>query len=499
MLRAEGESVVFLWEKIEKIQRDDSSNIYTNDRIMKNYLLLITWLGATALNAQIYAIRNVNLIPMDGDYVRSQQTVLVEKGLITQVGETRELLIPKRARIIDGTGKYLMPGLMDMHVHFFTEQGISPKYLPQEAKLMLANGVTTARVMCGDSLYLDLKKRLARGRIPGPELFVVGPQLVGKWPFDGPFFGTIADTPEKARAAVEDFYKKGYDAVKITFFIQPDVYAAAVETARESGMPVTGHVGPDVGLKRALAAHQQIEHLDEFLEQLLPDSVHTRVSVSGTTIWDKKTAWPTVALLDVSKIPGLVKQVKASGISVTPTHHFLHSAFAEEQTEEAIRQSPDFQYIPKSLHADRFKTRKYYWQEPPPEPLRKKYVELRHNITRALHTAGVPLLCGSDAPEWFLVSGFAAHYELQALVDAGLTPFAALETATVNPAKYLGIFEKTGTIAVGKTADLLLLSDNPLEDIANTKQIEGLFHGGKYYDRKALDLLLEEAKVLGKQ
>lgn len=466
---------------------------------MKNCLILFALIQAIALGAQTYAIRNVTLIPMDGNYLRSQQTVLIEKNQITQIGETSELDIPKRARIIDGTGKYLIPGLMDMHVHFFTEQGIAPKYLPQETKIMLANGVTVARVMCGDSLYLDLKKRLARGRIPGPELFVVSPQLVGKWPFKGLFFGAVVDTPEKARAAVEEFKKKGYDAIKITFFVQPTVYEAAVEAANKLGLPVTGHVGPDVGLERALAAHQQIEHFDEFLEQLLPDTCTSRLSVSGTSIWDKKRAWPTVALLDESKIPALVKHIKEAGIAVTPTHHFLHSSFAEGQTEEAIRQSPDFSYLPKSLRADRFKARDYYWQEPPPEPLRQRYVQLRSHLTRALHTADVPLLCGSDSPEWFLVSGFALHYELQALVNAGLPPFAALETATVNPAKYLGISDRTGTIAVGKTADLLLLSANPLDDISNTQKIEGVFHGGKYYDRKALDGLLEEAKVLAKQ
>jgi imidazolonepropionase-like amidohydrolase len=111
----------------------------------------------------------------------------------------------------------------------------------------------------------------------------------------------------------------------------------------------------------------------------------------------------------------------------------------------------------------------------------------------------VPLLCGSDSPEWFLVSGFSVHNELQAMVEAGLPPFAALETATVNPARYLGVDEQKGTIAVGKTADLLLLTANPLDDIANSRQIEGGFHQGKYYDRKTLDKLLKEARVLGKQ
>ncbi|MBK8965141.1 MAG: amidohydrolase family protein [Saprospiraceae bacterium] len=466
---------------------------------MKNALLVLCWFCCIGLNAQTVAFKNVNVIPMDGDYVRSLQTVLVENGVITQMGEAAEIKIPRQAKIIDGTGKYLMPGLMDMHVHFFTEQGIASKFMPQETKIMLANGVTTARIMCGDSQYLALKKQLDQGRIPGPELVVVSPQLVGKWPFRGPFFGVIADTPEKARAAVREFKAQGYAALKITFFVQPDVYDAAVETARAEGLPVTGHVGPDVGLDRALAAGQQIEHLDEFLEQLLPDTVKQRISVSGTSVWDKKKAWPTVDLLDVSKIPALVQRIKKAGISVTPTHYFLHSSFGYGQHEDSIRALPDFDYIPASLKPDRFKAREYFWTDPPPEALRKRYISLRQHLTRALYTAGVPLLCGSDSPEWFLVSGFSVHNELQAMVEAGLPPFAALETATVNPARYLGVDEQKGTIAVGKTADLLLLTANPLDDIANSRQIEGVFHQGKYYDRKTLDKLLKEARVLGKQ
>ena len=472
--------------------------VHTNQLLMRNYLLIAClFILVPGMFSQIIAIRNVNLIPMDGDYVRSRQTVLIEKGQILKIGEADRVGIPKRAYVIDGSGKYLIPGLMDMHVHFFTEQGISSKLLPQEAKIMLANGVTTARVMNGDSVYLKLRHYLRQ--TSGTELVVAGPQLVGKWPFKGPFWGKIVDTPEKARLAVEQAQQKGYDAVKVTFFVQADVYDTIVTTAQRLNMPVTGHVGPDIGLARALAAGQQIEHLDEFLEQLLPDSTQIQTGISGTGIWNKKAAWPTVAMLDESKIPALVHQIKESGIAVTPTHHFLHSSFATGQKETDILASPDFAYIPASLHADRFQARAYFWDNPPPDSLRKRYVELRQHLTRALYTAGIPLLCGSDSPEWFLVSGFAIHYELAAMVEAGLTPFAALETATVNPAKYLGIDSEKGTISEGKSADLILLNANPLTDITNTREISGVFCRGKYYDRKLLDRLLEEARVLGKQ
>ncbi|MCC6460830.1 MAG: amidohydrolase family protein [Saprospiraceae bacterium] len=466
---------------------------------MRKILMLLLACQAMSLPAQTVVIRNVTLIPMDGDYTRSQQTVVLEKGLIRQMGDADQIAVPKRAQVIDGTGKFLMPGLMDMHAHFFTEQGISPAMLPQEAKLMLANGVTTARIMCGDSVYLNLKKQIARGKTPGPELFVACPQLVGKWPFPVPFVGEIIETPAEAAASVRRFHKAGYDAIKITYFVQPGPYEAVVQTARALGMPLTGHVGPDIGLARALAAGQQIEHFDEFLEQLLPDSARQRTSVSGTGLWEKEKAWPTVALLDESKIPALVQQVKAAGIAVTPTNHFLHSSFGTGMPEDSIRRLPDLDYIPASLLPERWNVRGYFWNQPPPAALGKRYVAIRQHLTRALHSAQVPLLCGSDSPEWFGVQGFALHRELQAFVEAGLTPFAALETATVNPARYLGIDKRKGSIAVGLEADLLLLDANPMEDIANTRRIAGVFRQGQYLSRADLDRLLQEARVLAKQ
>jgi hypothetical protein len=415
------------------------------------------------LSAQQYAIQNVSVIPMDKEQVLENQTVLVENGLIKSIGLSSKVRIPRGSAVVDGTGKFLIPGLMDMHMHFFYEQGLDRKYLEEETKLMLANGLTTTRIMCGDPEYLKLKARIRKEEILGPELFVVSPQLVGQWKFKIKLFGNIASTPDEASQLVKQFKQEGYDEIKLTFFLKPNVYDAIVKTAAQLNIKVTGHVGPAIKLPKALEAHQQIEHLDEFIEMLLPDTSYNHgVSVSGTGIWAKKTAWRTLPFMDESKISALVKQVKDARIFVTPTNYFLITCFAKGQTDEKIKNSPDYNYIPSFLKKEREEGRKFYWSNPPPETDRLRYIDLRFKITKALFDVGVKLMAGSDGPEWYLAQGFSLHNELQLFVEAGLTNFAALQTATINSASYLGIEKRTGTITVGKEADMILLDMNPL-------------------------------------
>lgn len=196
--------------------------------------------------------------------------------------------------------------------------------------------------------------------------------------------------------------------------------------------------------------------------------------------------------LDETKIPSLVKAVKEAGIYVTPTNFFFLSSFGEGMTEEQYKQRPDYAYIPNELLEERWSIRDRYWKNAPPPESRSKYVYLRKKMTYELWKAGVPLLAGSDSPEWFLVTGFSIHDEIETFVKAGLSPFAALQTATINPATYLGINKRTGTIENGKEADLILLDKNPLEDIRNTRTISGVFAAGKWYDKKTIEQMLEE-------
>lgn len=450
------------------------------------------------LNAQSYAIRNITLIPMDRNGSIPHQTVLIENGIITKIGYYARTKIPRTFTIIDGTDQYLMPGLMDTHVHFFQEQGEHLNTNAEELKLMLANGLTTVRVMAGHPDYLEARAKVRSQQWIGPDLFVTSPQLVGAWPWPGEFKNyEIVDTHEKAVEAVKRFKAEGYDAIKLTFMLSKEVFNTVARTAYEIGMKVTGHVGPEVKLPRALKAGMQIEHLDEFIDMLLPDTSYNHgQSVSDMNIW-QPNAWATVPFLDEDKIPALARMVRDAHVYVSPTNHFLLSSFGKGMSDEDIKTSPDFAYIPTRIRTERWRVRQHYANMLPSAEQREKYVRVREAITYALWKSGVKLMAGSDSPEWFLVQGFSLHKELEAFTQAGLPPYAALQAATINPAEYLGISQRKGTVEVGKEADLLLLEANPLEDVTNTRRINGLFKGGKWYDHKSLDLLLEEAKRIG--
>ncbi|HEY1039147.1 MAG TPA: amidohydrolase family protein [Bacteroidia bacterium] len=448
--------------------------------------------GGTEINS--FAITNVNVIPMNKEIVLKNQIVIIKEGKIAQIGSSKKIILPKELKTIDGSGKYLIPGLFDMHAHFFYEQGSNANTCEQELQVMLANGLTTVRIECGDPVYLEARKNVADGKWKGPKLFVSSPQFVGNYPWPGKVFAEICKTPDEAVTAVKRCKAAGYDEIKITFMVKKDVYDAIIKTAKEERIKVTGHVGPLVKFPAALKAKQQIEHMDEFIDMLLPDTSYNHgESVSDMNIW-RKRAWETVPFLDEKKIPGLVKQVKEAGIYVTPTNYFFFSSFADSITKEQYMQRPDYAYIPSEILKDRWEVRAHYWKKAPSEDKRKKYIDIRKKMTFQLWKAGVKLMAGSDSPEWFLVQGFAIHDELETLVKAGLSPFGALEAATKNPATYLGIEKDKGTVEMGKDADLILLDKNPLESISNTRSILGVVKDGQWFDKKALDVMLANAK-----
>lgn len=462
-------------------------------------VLFSTLVMAAAPTATIVAIINVNVIPMNKEQVLPNQTVIIENGKIKQIGDAVKIKVPSNAKLIDGKGKYLVPGFFDMHAHFFYEQGNNVNTCEAELKMMLANGLTTARIECGDSVYLDAKQNVKTHRWIGPELSVSSPQFVGNYPWPGKVFAKICKTPNDAVIAVKQCKKEGYDEIKITFMVKRDVYDAIIKTAKEENIKVTGHVGPLVKLPAALAAKQQIEHMDEFIDMLLPDTTYNHgQSVSDMNIWRKK-AWATVPYLDESKIPALVKSIKEAGIFVTPTNYFFFSSFADSISKEQYMARPDFEYIPTKIKEERWEIRDHYWKNPPPSASRKKYIDLRNKMVFELNEAGVKLMAGSDSPEWFNVQGFSMHDELETFARSGLSPYSILETVTLNPATYLGLNKTKGTIEVGKDADLILLDKNPLDNISNTRSINTVIKGSTTLEKEELVKLLSEAKeVLSK-
>ncbi len=220
-----------------------------------------------ALARGSFAITDVTVIPMTADTTLPASTVLVRDGRIAAVGSSWSVRIPSGARRIDGRGKYLIPGLADLHTHLYSDDAVPDSVAPDELGVMVANGVTAIRLMIGTPEHLVLRRDIIAGRTLGPQLWVASPQFAGK-KYDN---GIVVTTPEEARAAVRRVKADGYDFVKLTLFITRPVYEAIVDEAKQAGIRVVGHVEADFGVARAIEAGQQIEHLDNYFESALAD------------------------------------------------------------------------------------------------------------------------------------------------------------------------------------------------------------------------------------
>ena len=438
-------------------------------------------------------IRNVAVIPMTSDTLIPNATVVVENGRIAEVRSGRLANTPRGARVIDGSGKYLIPGLTDMHTHLFSDgEFVHDSAGASELAVMLANGVTTARLMIGTPEQLALREAVAAGRIVGPTLWVASPQLTGR-PSEN---AMVVTTAEQARAAVSNAKAAGYDFIKITQFITTPVYEAIIAEAKVRGIKVVGHVDPEFGVGRALAAAQEIEHLDGYFEATLADNAPMKVSVTQGGLF-RGANWLSLDFIDDHKVDSIAGATARAGVFVGPTHNIFNTAFAIGETEALVSSRPDWRIWPPKLREGYLRAHRAYWDSTrTPQRTRarmQRYVEVRNRLLKAIQDSGGKILAGSDTPEWFHSYGWALHRELQSLVAAGLTPRQALAAATSTPAEFLGVSSHSGTISRGKRADLLLLSANPLTDIRNTEKIEAVVISGRWLDRSQLDTMLADA------
>jgi imidazolonepropionase-like amidohydrolase len=433
------------------------------------------------------AITNVDVISMVTDSVTRDVTVLVRDGRIGSIGRT--VVVPAGARRVDGRGMYLIPGLADMHTHLYADEALPDSVAPAELGVILANGVTTARIMIGAPKHFPLRDGVAAGRILGPQLWVASPQLAGR-----PYHNGIAvTTPDEARAAVRAVADSGYDFVKLTLFITPPVYDAIVGEAARGRIRVVGHVEPEVGVARALAAGQQIEHLDGYFEAVLADSAPMRTSLTQQRVFDP-ASWASLDYMDDGKIARIAGATARAGVWSSPTLNVFNKAFADMESDTEIRGRPDWDFLPPAVRRGYLGARARYWsaanQAERTEARRRRYVDVRNKLVKAISDSGGRLLTGSDTPEWFHAYGWGLHRELQAFVAAGLTPYQALTAATTNAAEFLGQSAEWGTIEPGKRADLVLVRGNPLVDIRHTSAIEAVVSGGRVLGRAELDRLI---------
>src|ERR1700752_4547355 len=282
--------------------------------------LILTFASiATSVSAQTVAFTNVNVIPMDRERVLANQTVVIKNGVIAEIGDAKKVKLPKDAVRIDGTGKYLVPGLVDMHTHLLSDSDEFPDSIgPDELRVMVANGVTTVRFMIGTPELLALRSRSANGAIEAPTIFGASPHLTGRE--QGNDF--VVNTPEEARDAVRKSKAAGYDFIKITTFIKAEVYEAAVDEAAKQNIRVVGHADSRfVGVPRAWRAKQQIEHLDGYMEMLVPESSGLIGSVSDLYIYNLKN-WDSLDVIDESRIRDVARKSVAANPFSDPTQHF---------------------------------------------------------------------------------------------------------------------------------------------------------------------------------
>ena len=458
-------------------------------KIAVNLLIVIVF-AAAYCHAQTTAFVGVNVIPMDRERVLTNQTVIVRQGIITAIGDAKKTKVPKDAVRVDGTGKYLIPGLVDMHTHLLSDSDEFPESIAEdELRVMVANGVTTVRFMIGTPELLGLRARSAKGEISAPTIYVASPHLTGRE--QGNNF--VVNTPDEAREAVRKSKAAGYDFIKITTFIKADVYEAAVDEAAKQNIRVVGHADSRfVGAERAWKAGQQIEHLDGYMEMLLKDDAPIKGSVSDIYIYNPDN-WKSFDHMDEARIAAIARKTVASNPFVNPTQHFMKNTFGVARSEESIRAQPEFKFYPAKVQQqwlDFYKRNRFV--NTVPLEKRARWIELRNKLIKAIHDAGGKIMAGSDTPEFLFLYGFSQHRELKALADAGLPNYAVLAAGTRNAHEFFGTINKIGTIEIGRQADLLLLNANPLENISATENRAGVMLKGRWHTQTELNGWLDE-------
>lgn len=430
-------------------------------------------------NDAVFAIVDVNVVPMDSERVIQSQTVIVREGRIVAMGTTKRVHIPKGATRIDGRGRYLMPGLADMHVHL--------EYFDREAQLLLflANGVTTVRNMDGHPNILSWRKRIADGTLLGPTIFTAGAILEGNPPFRDD--NKVVETPAQAEAAVEEQKRAGYDFVKVYHTLSQETYEAIIAAAKKHGLTVAGHVPRSVGLRGALAARQKsIEHLDGYVDEIEADDSPLRNQRS----WLKRYF---AVKIDDNKIRHAVEASRRAGVWNVPTLVERQKSALPSGVVQAWVKRPEMRYLPPQTAEFWTQSNERITRRMSPEDFERlaEGERVRKRLVVFFQKGGARLLVGTDTPNPFVIPGFSVYEELQNLVDAGLTPYQALKAATRDAAEFMGTLNEVGTISVGKRADLILIESNPLESITNTMRRVGVMGRGRWYPAQDLQKQLD--------
>jgi imidazolonepropionase-like amidohydrolase len=457
---------------------------------MKRYLIFAL-LGSLAMPgfAQSLAqstltIHDVTVIDATGAPAKPHQTVVVEGGKITAIDSSAMSSAGRlRGKRVDGSGKFLIPGLWDMHVHMVFG-GWFPHGREITLPLFVAKGITGVRDMGGELEVLQQwRKEIASGKLIGPRIVMSGPMLDGPQPR---FPSSIAiKTPEDGRRAVDDLKRRGADFIKLQSLIPRDAVFAIADETKKQGISFVGHVPDAVRASEASNAGQKsFEHLIGIFEGSSPLEDEfikgTKTEKQFLETYDRKRAAALFALLAKNQTwqcPTLVWERGGNLIDQTDFASDTRAKYVPSYWKD-VTWKRFMEQVEHDFNTDDLATR-------------KRFVEKELEVVKAMHKAGISFLAGTDTPPGvYIFPGFSLHEELQRFVAAGFTPMEALQTATLNPAKFLGRENEIGTIEKGKLADMVLLDANPLDDIGNTQKIAGVVANGRYFSRADLDQML---------
>jgi hypothetical protein len=446
---------------------------------------------------------HVTIINTAGGPNLTDRAVFITGDRITDITPTGSVRLPKGICVIDAKDKYLIPGLWDMHVHWYDE-----KYLP----LFIANGILGVRQMYGFQLHLDWRERATRGELLAPRQIIASPIV------DGPgatWVGSIeVGNEQEARDAVRKIKESGFDFVKIYNGIPRDAFYALADEAKKQGLPFVGHVPHSVSALEASDAGQKcIEHLNGVLEACSPDGHEITQgylkytagvnNIKGTDMIRRQGLRvlfeKVLTTYDEERANALFARFAQNGTWQCPTLTVNRVLAFIDRPD--FRNDPRLKYFPAAFRASWQPENNTLWASRSAEDyaVSKRRFQKEMKIVAEMRRAGVKFLSGTDTGNPYCFPGFSLHDELSLLVEAGFTPLEALQTATLNPAIYLGTAESSGTVEKGKIADLLLLEADPLEKIENTKRIAAVVLGGKLFGKQQIDEILANFEKIANQ
>ncbi|MDE2975036.1 MAG: amidohydrolase family protein [Gemmatimonadota bacterium] len=422
------------------------------------------------------AFADVTVLPMSSETVLPGRTVVVRDGAIAAVGPAGEVEVPRGATVIDGTGRFLMPGLAEMHAH--VPPGADP---PREAVedilfLYVANGVTTIRGMLGSDYQIPLAGEIERGELLGPSFYVGAPSINGR----------SAPTPADAERLLHAHARAGYHLQKIHPGVSLETWDHMVEVANRVGLSYAGHVPAEVGLVHAIETGiSTVEHLDGYVQAIASDDVQAQVGAGRISLGGLARG------VDEAGLAEIVRLTIDHDVYVVPTMYLWENLYRATDPDEMLRQ-PEMRYVSAATREG--------WRRRAGAGLGaaeevELYLALRRRILKALSDAGAGILMGTDSPQLFNVPGFALHRELRAMAGAGMSNYEILKSGTVAVGEYvashLGLDGNFGTVAPGMRADLVLLGSNPLDELANLFDRVGVMVRGRWIGRAEIDAGLE--------